>query len=257
MRLPLLVAALALAGCAAPGPGSEPAQDVPLSFQLRGCSIQEIIAGVPPESLAPFVPEGFEAEPFPAQGLSALIALTTVCPEPEPTSIGVVIIPVVRVPDGLARENASAQGIITSIVVDEGERTWDALQAWGYGPTLSRGAVAASDLAPAVRAALQAGEASVEREGGGRFDLGTNVRGIPRTDEGNFLRFFMVHEDRVIGVWDCDLTGNHQIFSGEAHMKASGYAPLPEEPVAGLGFHETSDVFAWTRVAFPPTPPDA
>lgn len=244
-----ILACLVGAGCVAPPVDFRAVTpNAPESFELQGCMIQEIIAGVPPESLADHLPAGFVAEPFPAEGRSGLIALTTICPGPEPTRFAMVIIPLVAVPDGYARENASAQGIITSIVVEQGETTWDTLQAWGYGPTLSRGTVVAEDVAPMTDALARVGDAVVERKEGGRFELGTTVRGVPRSDDGNFLRFFMVHEKKVIGVWDCDLTGNHLIYSGEAHLRVGDYAPLPDGPTAGLGFHERSDVFAWKRV---------
>ena len=244
--------AVVLAGCLA-APATEetpPTPDAPAAFELRACVVQEIIASAEPATLAPHLPDGFVAEAFPAEGRGSVIALTLSCREPEETLMGVVIIPLSAVPDGLGRENASAQGVITSIVFDKGASTKATLAAWGYGPTLADGAASMEDLAPApADAAVRLGRTSVDVEGGGTFVIDTTVRGAPRTDEGNFLRFFMVHERQVLGTWDADLTGNHRIHSGEANMQATGYAPLSEGASAGLGFHETMDSFTWTRVA--------
>ncbi|HWG90931.1 MAG TPA: hypothetical protein VNZ52_08815 [Candidatus Thermoplasmatota archaeon] len=236
-------------------PGALPALEVPQILEMGDCTIQEILFSAVPETLEAYLPEGFTAEPFPAEGGSALIALGMHCTEPEETRLAVLIIPVVGVPDGWGRENASAQGVITSILVDEGATTLATLGAWGYGPTLATGSVRLEDAAPSAPEPLpRIGKTTAETSAGQRFVLDTVVRGTPRIDEGNFLRFFMVHDDKVIGVWDCDLTGNHRIYSAEAHLDASGYAPLPDGLSAGLGFHERSDLFRWTRLEVPPSP---
>ena len=252
MRLAPLVSVLLLSGCVLPSQAEEDAAPVgaaPTAFTTGACAVQEILFPAAPESLAAFLPEGFEAEAFPAEGMSAVIALVMTCMEPEASAYGMVVIPVTTVPEALRREDADAHAVVTSVVLDEGSRLKATFEAWGYGPVLSAGTAGMEDVlgTPAARA----GRAEAATGGGARFAIDTAVRGAPRTDEGNFIRFFMAHDRQVLGAWDGDLTGNHRVHSGEASMEASGYAPLPGSPVAGLGFHEFSDVVTWTRVPAP------
>lgn len=256
MRLAPLVSVLLLSGCvAAPSPGEDggvPPVQARAAFTTGACAVQEIIFPVAPERLADFLPEGFEAEAFPAEGASAVIALVMTCAEPEEAAYGMVLIPVTGVPEAWRREDADAHAVVTSVVFGKGTQLRKDFEAWGYGPILAAGTAQMRDVLPTpADAAARAGRAEAATEAGGRFAIDTAVRGVPRTDAGNFIRFFMAHERQVLGAWDGDLTGDHRVHSGEAHMEASGHAPLPDSPVAGLGFHEFSDLVTWTRV---PTP---
>lgn len=239
--------ALLLAGCTTPPKAGGDDVQPPLvaAFEQQGCSAQEIVAAVPPESLAPFLPDGFVAEPFPADGLSGVIAVSVRCETP-PSAYGMVVIPLIGTPEGLSRENASAQGIVIKIVVSKDDPMRPTLESWGFGATLAEGVTTLEDTTPQGPPA-QVGTTRSTISSAANYELVTSVRGEPRLDEGNFLRLFQVHNREVVATWDWNLTGNHRIHSGQATMQATGLAPLPEGPSTGLGFHEYADVFLWIR----------
>lgn len=250
-----IVLALALAGCVTPPPpGSDgaPPRALP-AFATLGCAAQEIVAGVPPESLAPYLPDGFVAQPFPTDGLSGVIAVSVACETP-PTRFGMVVIPLIGTPEGKSRENATAQGIVTTIVLSENDPIRATLESWGFGATLAQGTTTLEDVTPPGPPA-RVGRTQSTISSTASYDLVTTVQAEPRQDEGNFLRLFQVHERQVVATWDWNLTGNHRIHEGQATLQATGLSPLPEGASTGLGFRETADEFLWLPPAGQPTAP--
>jgi hypothetical protein len=250
MLRPWVLVVVVLGGClGSPPVDTQSPVDALPSFETSACWGQEIVAGVPPEAVAPYLPEGFVAEPFPTDGLAGVIAVSVLCQEPA-TSFGMVIVPVIETPQGMGREDADNQGIVLSVILGADDPIRPMLDAWGWGPTLRNGSATLEDTVPSQPFA-RAGRTTAETDEGARYVLDTLVRGDAPENEGNRLRLFQVHERQVVATWDWDLTGAHRVYTGEATMEAQGLPPLPEGTTPGLGVHEYADSFLWTRVTNP------